>query len=387
MRILLTSYPLPGHVNPILPLAHAAARAGHDVVIATGADLIAHVEGHGLAAWEVGPTHAEAAESAPPSALLFPHSAEKRAIDLAPRTLAWAPGLVVSEEFELAGAVAAALCGARYVVHGLGVQPPPPVWSTLSAAICRLHEQWRTGVGVEQVRRAAYLQLWPSSLHTGEKVWLSPRPLRPAAGGPLPGERLPGGIDMLPYPQTVHLTLGTLFHHNTAVLDAALAGLLKLRVNVVVTTGPGSDPGRLGPLPPHVVAKPYLPHALLLPRCHLVISQGGAGTVLGALAAGLPQLMLPQGADQFLNAAAATAAGAALSLAPGQVTPASVAAAAARLLREPSFRKASTVLAAEIAARPDADEVLASLTSAATAPGTLTRPPTAHAIPTSGKEN
>ena len=37
MRILFTSCPAYGHVNPMLPLAHEARLAGHDVAFATGA--------------------------------------------------------------------------------------------------------------------------------------------------------------------------------------------------------------------------------------------------------------------------------------------------------------------------------------------------------------
>jgi hypothetical protein len=37
MRILFTSCPAYGHVNPMVPLAHEARLAGHDVAFATGA--------------------------------------------------------------------------------------------------------------------------------------------------------------------------------------------------------------------------------------------------------------------------------------------------------------------------------------------------------------
>jgi UDP:flavonoid glycosyltransferase YjiC (YdhE family) len=112
-----------------------------------------------------------------------------------------------------------------------------------------------------------------------------------------------------------------------------------------------------------VLIAPYLPHTLLLPSCSLVVSQGGAGIVLGALAHGLPQLVLPQGADQFVNAEVCTAAGAALAIPADEFTPAAVAAAAQRLLAEPSFTVAAAGVRAEIEAMPDADRVLAALVS------------------------
>ena len=42
----------------------------------------------------------------------------------------------------------------------------------------------------------------------------------------------------------------------------------------------------------------YVPHALFLRHCDVVVSHAGAGIMFGALAHGLPQLLLPQGADQ-----------------------------------------------------------------------------------------
>ena len=41
-----------------------------------------------------------------------------------------------------------------------------------------------------------------------------------------------------------------------------------------------------------------------------VVTHGGAGTTLGALAFGVPLLVLPQGADQYANAERVVAAGA-----------------------------------------------------------------------------
>jgi UDP:flavonoid glycosyltransferase YjiC (YdhE family) len=64
----------------------------------------------------------------------------------------------------------------------------------------------------------------------------------------------------------------------------------------------GADPAQLGPLPESVRAHPWVPLTAALPLCAAVVHHGGAGTCLAALAAGVPQVILPQGADQFLNA-------------------------------------------------------------------------------------
>jgi len=185
-------------------------------------------------------------------------------------------------------------------------------------------------------------------------MWPRTRPLRPAPG-------LPGVGEALPHADTIHLTLGTLFHQAPGVLEIAIEGLSVLPFNLVVTCGPGVDPARFGPQPDHVLIEPYVPHALLLPRCRLVVSQGGAGIMLGALAHNLAQLMLPQGADQFINADVCTRTGVALALSPAELTAASVTAAATRLLEETRFTEAASALGAEIRGMASADEVLTAL--------------------------
>jgi UDP:flavonoid glycosyltransferase YjiC (YdhE family) len=58
MRILFTSCPAYGHVNPMLPLAHEARLAGHDVAFATGAELAHEIERRNFETWLVGPSRA-----------------------------------------------------------------------------------------------------------------------------------------------------------------------------------------------------------------------------------------------------------------------------------------------------------------------------------------
>lgn len=362
MRILFTAYPLHGHVNPMLPLARAARDAGHQVAFASGADMAGHLATHGLEPWDIGPAHAEVAATTPPSGRWFAICAEQRAAELVPRTRDWRPDLVICDEFEVAGPVAGHLAGATVVIHGLGVMPPMPIWSGLEPQIARLHHLWGLSDGAAAVRATPYLEAFPAVLRPhGERVWRRTRPLRPAPGPPGDGESLPTAIDALPHAETIHLTLGTLFHGTPGVLATALAGLRDLPLNIVVTCGPGVDPARFGPQPAHVLIAPYIPHALLLPRCRLVVSQGGAGIMLGAMSHGLPQLMLPLGADQFINADACTRAGAALALPPDAFTAGAVTAATERLLAEPSFTRAAHALGEAIRAMPDADEVLAGL--------------------------
>lgn len=383
MRILITTWPAYGHLLPMLPLARAAQRAGHEVVIASGAELVSDVERRGFTCWQVGPSRAEsdAAYRArcrdiegmtswqrviDAVAGMFIPAAEQRAEELVARAMDWKPDLVVHELGELAGAVAAAHTGARHVVHGLG-QLPPGVWQLFAPGLPALGQRCDVPDLADRVLDAVYLDPCPPSLQpSGPAEFRRVQPVRPTAGEVLPDERLPWDgavLDALPHRDTVYLTLGTIFHGMTEVFEAALAGLQALPINVVITVGPNADPRWLGPQPPHVLVADFVPQARLLPHCRLVISHGGAGTLTGALCHGLPQLILPQGADNFLNAAACERVDAALALQPGQVTAAAVTTAVRRLLAEPSFGAAARAIQAEIDAMPHADTVLTALTA------------------------
>ena len=72
----------------------------------------------------------------------------------------------------------------------------------------------------------------------------------------------------------------------------------------MVTTGPGVDPAGLGAQPPNVLVRQFLPQAAVLPVCDVLVSHADAGTMLGGLCHGLPQVCLPMVAEQPLNAAA-----------------------------------------------------------------------------------
>jgi len=268
---------------------------------------------------------------------------------------------------ELAGSIAAARTGAEDVIHGLGPLPRQ-AWDWFGARFGDLCRQWDVPDLVNDILGHVYLDNCPPSLQDDAVAAFHHRlPLRPSPGEALPGERLPWDdetLAALPYPGTVHLTLGTLFHGATHVFETALAGLRELPVNVLVTLGPGSDPGRLGPQPAHVLVADFAPHSLLLPRCSGLITQGGAGTIVAALCYGLPHLILPQGADQFLNGATAEQAGVALVLAPEQVTAEGIRAATERLLDEDELTLNSRKIQAEIQAMPSPQSVLAERASA-----------------------
>ncbi|GIM74768.1 glycosyltransferase [Actinoplanes auranticolor] len=378
MRVLVSTWPAHGHLLPLLPLIRAAQQAGHDVVVASGAEGVAEARRRGLETWDVGPSRAESDAafrsrmpdlgSVPPDrrmatviAGMFGAAAFERAAGLVPRAEQWKPDLVVHPVTDLAGAVVAARTGARHAVHGLGPLPAE-AWDWFGARLGDLAGRWEVPDLPATILDVPYLDNCPPALQADAvRAFRDRRPLRPSSGEVLPGEHLPWDVDKLPYERSLHLTLGTLFFGATDVFRTALAGLRDLPLNVLVTAGPGSDPDRFGPQPQNVRIADFAPHALLLPHCAGLVTQGGAGTIVAALCHGLPHLILPQGADQFANSAAAAEAGVALVVPPADLNPETIAHTATKLLEDTALTRRARTVQAEINTMPAAEEVLHTL--------------------------
>lgn len=156
-----------------------------------------------------------------------------------------------------------------------------------------------------------------------------------------PTERASGGA--------VYFTLGTVFNLESGNLfTRVLAGLRELPDEVIVTVGNSIDPAELGPQPPNVRVERHVDQYLILPRCQAVVSHAGSGSVLGALAHGLPSVLLPMGADQPDNAARCEALGVARTLDPVSVRPDEVREAVVDLIDAPRYRRAAERLREEL---------------------------------------
>lgn len=139
-------------------------------------------------------------------------------------------------------------------------------------------------------------------------------------------------------------------------------------LDVVVTIGPNNDPASLTALPANVHVHKWLPLRPLLDHCDAVVCHGGSGTTLAALSAGLPLVLVPQGADQFENALACEKAGAARVLRPAELESTAVRDAVLVVIaRNSSEREAAQSLASEIAGMPAAIDAVAIIENPASA--------------------
>lgn len=97
------------------------------------------------------------------------------------------------------------------------------------------------------------------------------------------------------------------------LLQRAADALGQLQVRGLITTGPAVDSAVIV-APPNVTVKQWVRHADVLPYCSAVITHGGHGTVMKALIAGVPLVVVPLGRDQPDNAARVAHAGAGIRL-------------------------------------------------------------------------
>jgi len=125
-----------------------------------------------------------------------------------------------------------------------------------------------------------------------------------------------------------------------------------LPVHAIVTTGPALDAAALHAAP-NVTVLAHAPHREVLRHAAAVVTHGGHGTVVKALAAGVPMVLLPHGRDQGDTAVRVTERGAGIAL-KRTAQPKAIAAAITEVLQNPSFRASARQLGESV--RRDADD-------------------------------
>jgi UDP:flavonoid glycosyltransferase YjiC (YdhE family) len=378
VRVLFSATPGWGHIHPMVPLAHALLEGGDEVLWATATDAAGRVQDAGFRVKPAGMKERDAFATVARDPAIMALPPEHRPQVMGPRMFAgtrapgmladlmpiaegWDPELLVCDALELAGPIVAARLGVPNITHSFGPLLPPERLASMAEIIAPL---WQS-VGLEPRPYAGtydhlYLDIYPPSLQSSEGSHIArSQLLQPVSFTTGKDEVLPEWVisDGAPL---VYVTFGTVFT-DAAPLAAIIAAVRELDVRVVATVGPHLDPESLGPQPANVHVARYIPQRQILPRCALVVSHAGSGTFLASVAAGVPQLCLPQGADQFLNAAACVRSGLGLSLAPDQATHEQVRSAACHLLAETDFATATARVGQEITAMPAPDVVATQL--------------------------
>lgn len=371
MRVLFTTQPGVGHFHPQVPLIQALADAGHDVAVACSRSFVPTVEARGVRGipagldWDLagGPanTFPEVADIPPgPRRSAFVHSrvfagvtAERMAEDVMTLAARWPFDLVVRETMEYGGYLAAEKLGLPHAVVQTTPHRPsvlPSIREPLSGHRARLGLP--PDPDLTSLTRYLHLSVRPGSLQGTPLAPNSHSYSAPVFDRPVT-HAAPAWVDGPMTSPVVFATLGTVANQYdegllTTMLDAArpLAGTLILAV------GPDMDPVTFGHQPDHVHIERYVPQSLVFSRCDLVISHGGSGTMMAALAHGLPMVVIPLAADQPINAAMIADRGIGVVVGPGERTVEAIAEAIRTVFGQPSYRRNAERVRDEMAALP-----------------------------------
>jgi UDP:flavonoid glycosyltransferase YjiC (YdhE family) len=379
MRTLFATSASPSHFTAMVPLAWALRTAGHQVRVVCQPSQLPVVLAAGLAAQPVGPgtdfasRHRKEVDDRPgkryyrkQNALsdLFMNVVDDTADGLAEVARDWRPDLVVRDPVTFAAELAGAVAGAPVLRHTWG----PDIFGTEQGT-------WLAGQMRENMTPLfdKYGVAVPADLNRGI---IDPCPDEMQQRGPgtaipiryvptdLPGV-VPSWVYETPQRPRVCLTWGTFSSGlpDRYLVPDVISELSTLDIELVVTIAP-SDRALLDSPPEGVRLVEALPLHALLPSCAAVVFHGGGNTMLGAIAAGVPQVIVSQMFERELHGDRLAATGAGRHLRAAALQPGALREAVVEVLSTPSYRVAADRLAAHMAARQtpaDAVPALAAL--------------------------
>ncbi|MFI5823391.1 nucleotide disphospho-sugar-binding domain-containing protein [Streptomyces rishiriensis] len=396
MRVLFATWAAPGHFFPMVPLAWALKAAGDEVRFAVPPSCRSTVLGAGMSVVPIGPDAPPRRKgpvanmrswgserpwpdgwTARPELLdewqttVLDYTAGKQVAaaatmtdDLVSFARWWRPDLVVCDTLCFAGPVAAAAVGVPLLAQSW------EVGSLLRTERAGRRGDWLPGYAELFERYGAepracsdhLLDTSPPSLRIPEsftvrRTSMRYLPFNGAGAAPAwlaeprrrPRVCVTSGIALDRYDATTAARV-------TAEFAESVAGL---GVELVIAAGAGQGEAVAASAPGVRVAE-AVPFHLLLPTCDAVIHHGGAGTAMTAVAAGVPQLILPQSPPYAEIAHRVRRAGAGVVL-DADSGPARVRAALGELLADDRCPKALAAIRTEMNAMPTPHEVVPAL--------------------------
>jgi UDP:flavonoid glycosyltransferase YjiC (YdhE family) len=384
VRVLCATTANDGHFGPLLPFARALAEAGHEVRVAAPASYAGAVAAAGF-------VHEPFAD--PPRELIDPVMGRlptlefEEADDLVIREVfaridaqaalpslvetvqRWRPDLMLRETAELASLAAAERAEVPHVHVCIGMHEVLP---RFAAAISDPLEELGRLAGLVEGRMTSalasetVLSLVPEVLDhatgqvpSGSDDFLRFHEPRPAAGA----QPLPDWGD--PQVPLIYVTFGSVtgsLPPFASVFRRALDALADVEARVLLTVGRKVDRAVLGPLPSNAHVEQWLPQDAVLGKAAAMLGHGGFGTTMGALAAGVPQVVVPLFTfDQIVNGDHVAAVGAGITVEGGPSSVELAAAEVPRLLADPTYAASARRVAAAIADLPSPAEAVHTL--------------------------
>lgn len=174
----------------------------------------------------------------------------------------------------------------------------------------------------------------------------------------------------------VVVSFSTTYQAHEQILQRVIDAFKDLPVRGLVTVGPSIDEKSLQ-APSNVVLRQYVSHMQVFPHAAAVVTHAGHGTVIRALAHGVPVITMPVGRDQPGNAARVVARGAGVRLEPAAPSSA-IRQAIQTVLSVPSYRENARKLSATLVSEARASAAITELETLASAHTNQSNPVLSH---------
>lgn len=412
--VMIQAMPFRGHVAPLAEVARAFVAAGHDVRAYTGTRHRGAFERAGAAVvpWRAAPDFDEhdlaatfprlVGRKGPAQLLrnvedLFVRTAPGQVDDLLAAHAERPWDVIVGDDLSIGAALASELTETPWATIaitplalqsrdlppvGLGIRPGRgPAGRARDAALRRIVPLMFAGVqrAYDDQRRLLGLPAddrpfaeacyspdlvcatgvpeldWPRTDLPSSVVWVGA--LAPAGAADVP--KPAWWPDLLADPRPIVIvTQGTQNTDPADLVRPPFAAFGRQPVQLVATTGRADAPTFPFPAPPNSRVAPVVPFSELLPRTDVMVTNGGWGGVLAALANGIPLIVAGGDIDKPEVAARVRAAGAGISLGTGRPRPRQVLRAWRAIHEEPAYRAAARRISARLAEHDGPSEVV-----------------------------
>lgn len=337
-RILVTTLPHEGHLNPVLAIAHALQARGHELIVLNHPLIQTRLRQEGFATVACRPfrpadllilwrkyrlAHSEGKNELRNAMRIFTTRLLAQARYIQQLITDLQPALILNDVFHYASAMAAEKAGLPWVdcwtAGSMHPQAQPnllPFQANVSDDLLRLFDarlnRARKAFGLVPapagafLRPSQYLQLYTSCAEIepmpdqldDNAAFIGPciNAFKDAETEAFDWQWLQGKEPI------VYVSLGTFFTHRPKFIKHAINAARGQNYKMLISS-PLAGSRRFKALPSNVRICSRVPQAKLLAKVSLFVTHGGNNSVQEALTHGAPMLVTPVGAEQMYNAA------------------------------------------------------------------------------------
>jgi len=335
-RVLFITIPEKGHLNPLIGIAQYIRSKGYTIAFYSQADISTQLSSAGIDCKTFKPKVSNSIPSGfitkgADFALKIKNKEWLRdwiktlLIDLVPSQLMdiqavikqYDPQVVVCDPMVYAGAIASETLGIPWVGVSNSLNPlTPSDWRCELVDTLNSYHQQRVDLFRNIGREVNFcvsdlISPWLNIVFSTEEYIprdLSGNQFSFYVGTPFPIDSKRGDETSFPFgkldpcKKKVYMSLGSQIYYHPHLFKTVAKALEKENVQIIMSVSELCNDDFVEFFPPDSIILPYVPQLEVLKHVDLMVSHGGANSVLESLAAGIPLAILPLCNDQFLQA-------------------------------------------------------------------------------------